>query len=208
MFIICTRYNKSCHNTINFSKVAHHDHPVACCFKNYILIARLMGPTWGPSWAGRTQVGPMSVRELCYLGNHCNIICIVSCNVWSCCTKYMAYIIFHQCGLESFLIQSGAIVMQSNMTWFFNTAVQWLMLNIKHVQTLNLLGTPLYIMYRTQPHYFIVKELVELYSAISKIYWVVYDMLYLFITRTIYVSYWHSLNHPTHLQQKKTWWTG
>ena len=26
---------------------------------NYTLIARFMGPTWGPSWANRTQVGPM-----------------------------------------------------------------------------------------------------------------------------------------------------
>ena len=25
----------------------------------YSLIARFMGPTWGPSWADRTQVGPM-----------------------------------------------------------------------------------------------------------------------------------------------------
>ena len=32
------------------------------------LIARFMGPTWGPSGASRTQVGPMLPHELCYLG--------------------------------------------------------------------------------------------------------------------------------------------
>ena len=31
-------------------------------------IARFMGPTWGPSGADRTQVGPMLAHELCYLG--------------------------------------------------------------------------------------------------------------------------------------------
>ena len=32
------------------------------------LIAKLMGPTWGPSGADRTQVGPCWPHELCYLG--------------------------------------------------------------------------------------------------------------------------------------------
>ena len=32
------------------------------------LIARFMGPTWGPSVADRTQVGPMLDYKLCYLG--------------------------------------------------------------------------------------------------------------------------------------------
>ena len=32
------------------------------------LIARFMGPTWGPSGADRTQVGPCWPHELCYLG--------------------------------------------------------------------------------------------------------------------------------------------
>ena len=32
------------------------------------LIARFMGPAWGPSGAGRTQVGPIWPHELCYLG--------------------------------------------------------------------------------------------------------------------------------------------
>ena len=32
------------------------------------LIARFMGPIWGPSGADRTQVGPMLPHELCYLG--------------------------------------------------------------------------------------------------------------------------------------------
>ena len=31
-------------------------------------IARFMGPTWGPSGADRTQVGPMLSHEICYLG--------------------------------------------------------------------------------------------------------------------------------------------
>ena len=34
------------------------------------LIARFMGPTWGPSGADRTQVGPMLAHELCYLGTY------------------------------------------------------------------------------------------------------------------------------------------
>ena len=31
------------------------------------LIARFMGPTWGPTGADRTQVGPMLAHEPCYL---------------------------------------------------------------------------------------------------------------------------------------------
>ena len=34
------------------------------------LIARFMGPTWGLSGAGRTQVAPCWPHELCYLGYH------------------------------------------------------------------------------------------------------------------------------------------
>ena len=34
------------------------------------LIARFMGPTWGPSGADRTQVVPCWPHELCYLGIH------------------------------------------------------------------------------------------------------------------------------------------
>ena len=37
-----------------------------CCI--LCLIARLVGPTWGPSGAGRTQVAPCWPHELCYLG--------------------------------------------------------------------------------------------------------------------------------------------
>ena len=33
------------------------------------LIARFMGPTWGPSGADRTQVGPCWPHKLCYLGS-------------------------------------------------------------------------------------------------------------------------------------------
>ena len=33
------------------------------------LIARFMGPTWGPHGADRSQVGPMLALELCYLEN-------------------------------------------------------------------------------------------------------------------------------------------
>ena len=33
------------------------------------LIARFMGPTWSPSVADRTQVGPCWPHELCYLGH-------------------------------------------------------------------------------------------------------------------------------------------
>ena len=36
-------------------------------------IARFMGPTWGPSGADRTQVGPMVAHELCYLGVHAEV---------------------------------------------------------------------------------------------------------------------------------------
>ena len=32
------------------------------------LKARFMGPTWGPSGADRTQVGPMLAHEICSLG--------------------------------------------------------------------------------------------------------------------------------------------
>ena len=39
----------------------------SCCWP--ALIARLMGPTWGPSGADRTQVGPMLAPWTCYLGD-------------------------------------------------------------------------------------------------------------------------------------------
>ena len=34
----------------------------------HTLIARFMGPTWGPSGAARTQLGPMLAPWTCYLG--------------------------------------------------------------------------------------------------------------------------------------------
>ena len=34
-----------------------------------------MGPTWGPSGADRTQVGPCWPHELCYLGNFSGCVC-------------------------------------------------------------------------------------------------------------------------------------
>ena len=34
------------------------------------LIARFVGPAWGPSGADRTQMGPCWPHELCYLGNY------------------------------------------------------------------------------------------------------------------------------------------
>ena len=43
---------------------------------NLTLIARFMGPIWGPYGADRTQVGPMLAHELCYLrysGMHISI---------------------------------------------------------------------------------------------------------------------------------------
>ena len=44
------------------SCVAHYPHPLRynlCVPDSLSLIARFMGPTWGPSEADRTQVGPM-----------------------------------------------------------------------------------------------------------------------------------------------------
>ena len=43
--------------------------PLPMNYMSYVcLIARLMGPTWGPSGADRTQVGPMLPHEPCFLG--------------------------------------------------------------------------------------------------------------------------------------------
>ena len=57
--------------------VTHHFiYPTRVClefrmgpYTRCTLIARFMGPTWGPSGADRTQVGPCWPHELCYLGN-------------------------------------------------------------------------------------------------------------------------------------------
>ena len=43
-------------------------HSATIC--NVTLIARFMGPTWGPSGADRTQVGPCWPHEICYLGTY------------------------------------------------------------------------------------------------------------------------------------------
>ena len=63
------------------------------------LIARFMVPTWGPSGADRTQVGPMLPHELCYLGhlscnNHYNDVmwaswCLTTGNWTVCSTVYI-----------------------------------------------------------------------------------------------------------------------
>ena len=42
------------------------------------LIAKFMGPTWGPSGADRIQVGPCWPQELCYLGRFCQWLGMVS----------------------------------------------------------------------------------------------------------------------------------
>ena len=49
-----------CGNRMTAPKVVKHDKTP--------LIARFMGPTWGPSGADRTQVGPMLAHKFCYLG--------------------------------------------------------------------------------------------------------------------------------------------
>ena len=42
------------------------------CIRSFTsLTARHMGPTWGPSGADRTQVGPMFAPWTCYLGPSC-----------------------------------------------------------------------------------------------------------------------------------------
>ena len=46
---------------------------------SFTLIARFMWPTWGPSWADRTQVGPMLAHELCYLGSYQQTILGINC---------------------------------------------------------------------------------------------------------------------------------
>ena len=51
----------SCHSSSRFSLL---DNPLI-----YTLIARFMGPIWGPYGADRTQVAPCSPHELCYLGS-------------------------------------------------------------------------------------------------------------------------------------------
>ena len=72
-------------NTSSFQWPSRDEHtapPISSCFQfhvlnflecmntnNITLIAKLMGPTWDPSGADRTQVGPMLVLWTCYLGN-------------------------------------------------------------------------------------------------------------------------------------------
>ena len=79
---------------------------------SYSLIARLMGPTWGPSGAGRNQVGPILAPwtllsgflkhvlkfELLY-STPVLVFAAVSCqiNVWSCIQKLRNYICFFFC---------------------------------------------------------------------------------------------------------------
>ena len=45
---------------------------IRCFWLKFIraLIARFMGPPWGPSGADRTHMGPMLAHELCYLGSY------------------------------------------------------------------------------------------------------------------------------------------
>ena len=45
-------------------------HTFTTCCNVPTLIARFMGPTWGPSGADRTQVGPMLAHEPCYLARY------------------------------------------------------------------------------------------------------------------------------------------
>ena len=52
------------------------------------LIARFMGPTWGPCGADRTQVGPGWPHELCYLGWSRLVKCP------TCSTKFWPYFSF------------------------------------------------------------------------------------------------------------------
>ena len=44
------------------------------------LVTRFMGSTWGPSGADRTQVGPCSPHELCYMG--CFVSVILYLGLW------------------------------------------------------------------------------------------------------------------------------
>ena len=69
---------KCCYNTVQFIMILHtalrfceYSGRMYCCFggKLVSLIARLMGPTWGPAGADRTQVGPMLATWTCYLGS-------------------------------------------------------------------------------------------------------------------------------------------
>ena len=52
MNLACLIFKKHYHGFYIFSNCEWQ-------WSNTALIARFMGPTWGPSWANRTQVGPM-----------------------------------------------------------------------------------------------------------------------------------------------------
>ena len=54
------------------------------------LIARFMGPTWGPSWADRTQVGLMLAPWTCYLGQYAsNYIQLLQLTKWLSLDNYI-----------------------------------------------------------------------------------------------------------------------
>ena len=56
--------------TVRGMAICHHsDVHVQLPYIKSTLIARFMGPTWGPSVAERTQMGPMLAHEICYLGS-------------------------------------------------------------------------------------------------------------------------------------------
>ena len=55
-----------------FSKLLYtqNENPYSPTINSPSLIARFMGPTWGPSGADRTRWAPCWPHELCYLGSH------------------------------------------------------------------------------------------------------------------------------------------
>ena len=61
------------------------------------LIARFTGPTWGPSGAGRTQVGPMLAHEPCYLWSLPVQTCIM---LWVCYASAFRPRRHYVCGLS------------------------------------------------------------------------------------------------------------
>ena len=109
------------------------------------LIARFMGPTWGPSGADRTQVGPMLAPELCYLGDYTGFTLSVAPSVpppirlW---TESCVFCIFHNINQIHFMFarlikQVQKVSCIGIFFKFHNLNIYWMFLKMTKNPTMN-----------------------------------------------------------------------
>ena len=75
---------------LNLLKIIKIKHPTNHNFFRLTLIARLVGPTWGPSGADRTQVGPMLAPWTLLSGELWCVFCVLI--FYLCSTPLQQYV--------------------------------------------------------------------------------------------------------------------